>query len=107
MSKLSILNFNDFDSFLTEYIEKNTLSARGKKKLLAEYINIHPTSLSQVLSKTRVFTDEQVFLLGEFFNLSEIENQYIFLLYQISTTQNKNYKTRLMKRRDQLKKKIP
>ena len=105
MAKKSILEIDNFDLFLTEQVEKITLSERGKKKALAEFINIHPTSLSQIFNKTRVFTDEQVFLLCEFLNLSEMENQYVFLLYQISTTQNRNYKARLIKRRDTIRKK--
>ena len=73
MKKNSVLNHDDFSVFLKNEIVKNTNSKRGLKKELAEFINIHPTSLSQVLRGNRFFTDEQVFLLGEFLNLNEIE----------------------------------
>lgn len=105
MKKNSVLNHDDFSVFLKNEIVKNTNSKRGLKKELAEFINIHPTSLSQVLRGNRFFTDEQVFLLGEFLNLNEIESQYIFLLHQINITQNKNFKSRLTKRKDALKRK--
>lgn len=105
MSKNSPLKYDKFDGFLDYEVINNPRFKRGDKKDLAEFINIHPTSLSQVLNKTRSFTDEQVFLLGEYLELSELENQYVLLLHQIDGTTNKNYKTRLLKRRDNLKKK--
>lgn len=105
MKKESPLNYQTFSQFLDQEIVKGSRFKRGDKRDLAEYINIHPTSLSQVLNKTRSFSDEQVFLLGEYLDLSDIENQYILLLHQIDSTANKNYKARLIKRRDSIKKK--
>lgn len=105
MKNNKILNYENFIHFIENELVKNTQNKRGNKKEIAEYINIHPTSLSQVLSGSRFFTDEQVFLLGEYLNLNEMESQYIFLLHQIYITQNKQFKARLIKRRDTLKKK--
>lgn len=105
MRNSNILNYENFNNFLVSELVKNTENKRGNKKELADFINIHPTSLSQVLSGDRFFTDVQVFLLGEFLNLNEMESQYIFLLHQINLTQNKQFKVRLTKRRDALKKK--
>jgi plasmid maintenance system antidote protein VapI len=105
MKKNKILSYDFFNSFIENEFVKNTEIKRGNKKELADFINIHQTSLSQVLNGTRFFTDEQVFMLGEFLNLNEMESQYIFLLHQINITQNKQFKMRLIKRRDALKKK--
>lgn len=105
MSKSNTLVYEKFSDFIDHEIIKSTRFKRGEKKDLAEFINLHPTSLSQVLNGTRSFTEEQVFLLAEYLDLSEMENQYVTLLYQISQTNNKTYKTRLLKRRDNLKKK--
>lgn len=105
MTKGSPLTYEKFDTFLENEVVKNSRFKRGDKKELAEYINIHPTSLSQVLNRTRAFTDEQVFLLGEYLNLSEMENQYVLLLHQIENTHNKTYKARLLKRKESIKKK--
>lgn len=105
MGKIKILNYENFQVFLESEIVKNSENKWGNKKELAEYINIHPTSLSQVLKGSRFFTDEQVFLLGEYLNLNELEAQYIFLLHQINQTPNKEYKARLIKRKNSLKKK--
>ena len=104
MDKNSILNYTDFNLFLQKEIEKNTQLKRGEKKRIAEYLNIHPTLLSQIFSGNRQFSDEQVFLLGECLGLSELESDYIFLLHQISSTQNKKFRERLNKKREALKK---
>lgn len=103
MKNNSVLSYLDFHQFLRNEIENNTELKRGEKKRIAEYLNIHPTLLSQIFSGNRQFTDEQVFLLGECLGLSEIESDYIFLLHQISSTQNKNFKARLNKKREALK----
>jgi uncharacterized protein (TIGR02147 family) len=103
MNKNSVLNYSSFYDFLQKEIEKNTHLKRGEKKRIAEYLNIHPTLLSQIFSGNRQFTDEQVFLLGECLGLSELESDYIFLLHQIDSTQNKKFKERLNKKRDALK----
>lgn len=103
MKKSSILNYSNFHHFLQSEIEKNTHLKRGEKKRIAEYLNIHPTLLSQIFSGNRQFTDEQVFLLGECLGLSEVESDYVFLLHQIDSTQNKKFKERLIKKREALK----
>lgn len=105
MKKNRVLNYMSFNDFINNEIVKNTDSKRGFKRELSEFINIHPTSLSQVLNGLRTFTDDQVFLLGEFFDLNEIESQYIFILHQLNMTQNNEFKKRLIKRRDLIKKK--
>jgi len=103
MKNKSIFKYENFETFLKSEIVENSAIKRGEKKDLAEFVNIHPTSLSQVLNGTRFFTDEQVFLLGEYLNLSEIEGQYILLLHQIENTTNKIYKTRLIKNKNKIK----
>jgi len=103
MKKSSVLHYSDFSHFLQNEIEKNAHLKRGEKKRIAEYLNIHPTLLSQIFSGNRQFTDEQVFLLGECLGLSELENDYIFLLHQINSAQNKKFKERLIKKREAIK----
>lgn len=103
MSKKAIFNHTNFHQFLIQEIENNTDLKRGEKKAIAEHLNIHPTLLSQILSGSRVFTDEQVFLLGEYLGLTDLENDYIFLLHQIANTDNKRFKVRLNKKKDELK----
>lgn len=103
MKKTTILSYSDFHHFLKNEVENNTELKRGEKKRIAEFLNVHPTLLSQIFSGKRQFTDEQVFLLGECLNLSEIESDYIFLLHQISSTHNKDFKNRLNKKREALK----
>lgn len=103
MAKKAVFTYTSFSDFLVHEIEKNTDLKRGEKKLIAEALNIHPTLLSQILSGVRVFTEEQVFMLCEYFGFSELETDYVFILHQIANTQNKKYKERLHRKRDGLK----
>lgn len=104
MNNFNLFNYSDFDKFLKGEIEKNTRLKRGEKKRIAEYLNIHPTLLSQILSGNRQCTDEQVFLLCEKLGFTEIETDYIFLLHQINSTQNKRFRDRLIRKCNELKK---
>jgi uncharacterized protein (TIGR02147 family) len=103
MDKKSVFKYTNFTNFIENELEKNTHLKRGEKKLIADYLNIHPTLLSQIFSGARQFTDEQVFLLGEYLGVSELEADYIFLLHQISSTQNKKFKLRLNKKLEAIK----
>lgn len=103
MAKNIVFNCNNFHQFLIQGIENNTELKRGEKKAIAEYLNIHPTLLSQILSGSRVFTDEQVYLLGEYFGLTDLESDYIFVLHQIASIQNKKFKEKLIKKKDELR----
>jgi uncharacterized protein (TIGR02147 family) len=104
MNKKHLFSYDDFGIFLSKEYENNSHLRRGDKKELAEFLNIHPTSLSQIFKGTRVFTDEQVYLLGEYLNLTELEMEYLLLLHQIHNTQNKKYKELLQKKKNTIKK---
>jgi uncharacterized protein (TIGR02147 family) len=105
MAKNVVFNCSTFHQFLVQGIENNTELKRGEKKIIAEYLKIHPTLLSQILSGSRVFTDEQVYLLGEYFGLTDLESDYIFILHQIANTQNKKFKEKLSKKKEEIKNK--
>lgn len=105
MAKNSIFNYASFSQFLQNEVEKNTHMKRGEKKHIAEYLNIHPTLLSQIFSGQRYFSEEQVFLLLEYMGLSDFEIDYILILHQIHTTGNKKYRERLLKKKEMLKNK--
>lgn len=104
MKKLLVFEYEKFSEFLENTVVKNTKIKHGEKKEIAEFINIHPTTLSQVLNKTRALNDEQAFLLAKFFGLNEIECEYILLLHQIENSQNKIFKEALTKKKNKLKK---
>ena len=103
MRKNSVLGYHEFHDFLQKEIEKNTHLKRGEKKSIAKYLNIHPTLLSQIFSKNREFTPEQVFLLCDYLGLSELEGDYVALLHQISITQNKKFKENLLRKSEKIK----
>ena len=105
MKKNSVFNCSTFHQFLVLGIENNTDLKRGEKKSISDYLGIHPTLLSQILSGSRSFTEEQVFLLGEYFGLSDLENDYISTLHQIEKSQSKIFKAKLIKKKDDLKRK--
>lgn len=104
MRKQGVLEYEKFSDFLDWEVVKNTRIKHGEKKDLAEFINIHPTTLSQVLNGSRSFSDEQAYMLSKFLNLSEIESEYVLLLHQIENSQNKIFKESLIKKKNKIKK---
>lgn len=105
MAKNGVFVCTSFHQFLIQTIENNTDLKRGEKKSIAEFLGIHPTLLSQILSGTRTFTEEQVYLLGEYFGLTDIESDYIRTLHQLENSQSKIFKAKLLKQKEELKKK--
>jgi uncharacterized protein (TIGR02147 family) len=105
MTKNIIFNCTTFHQFLVLGIENNTDLKRGEKKSISDFLGIHPTLLSQILSGSRTFTEEQVFLLGEYFGLTDLENDYISTLHQLENCQSKIFKAKLVRKKDELKRK--
>ena len=103
MNKNIVFNCSNFHQFLMTGLENNSDLKRGEKKAIAEFLGIHPTLLSQIISGSRIFTDEQVFLLGEYLGLTDLESDYVFLLHQIANTQNKKFKEKLVRKKEELK----
>lgn len=103
MAKTTIFDCSNFHQFITQSLENNSEFKRGEKRALAEFVGIHPTLLSQILSGTRNFTDEQVYLLGEYLGLTDLENDYVYVLHQIATCQTKKFKDKLLRRKEELK----
>ena len=105
MTKNIVFNCSTFHQFLVMGIENNTDLKRGEKKSISDFLGIHPTLLSQILSRSRTFSEEQVFLLGEYFGLTDLENDYISTLHQIENCQSKIFKAKLIRKKEELKRK--
>lgn len=73
---------NDYRSFIREHLKKRSPKGRGEIAKLAEFIGVHPTFVSQVLTDKKDFNLEQSLSIAEFLNLTEIENKYFLLLVQ-------------------------
>ncbi|MGE3610757.1 MAG: TIGR02147 family protein [Bacteriovoracaceae bacterium] len=100
----TVFDYQDFYQFLPNEIEKIARNKRGEKSRLAEYLNVMPSLLSQYLSGSRVLSEDQVFLISEFLGHSELEREYVSLLFRYSMASNKKLKMNLKEKMDQIKK---
>jgi uncharacterized protein (TIGR02147 family) len=78
---VNILKFYDFNLYVTEYLNYLAKNEHGIKKKMCEHLNIHPSLLSQVLNGNRQLGLDQVYLLADFFRLTETELEYFLILF--------------------------
>ncbi|MGZ3806009.1 MAG: TIGR02147 family protein [Pseudobdellovibrionaceae bacterium] len=80
---MNIFEHDNYKEALKLYIRKKGKANRGAYKNLAEYLGVHATLISQVLSGAKDFTEEQIFSVCDFLGIPELETQYLWILVQI------------------------
>lgn len=100
---MSIFDYIDYKAFLKRQFRTRGSFGRGSMARLAEYINVHPTFISQVLSGSKDFMEEQAIPISEFLGLNENEQEYFLVLIQIERAGSKQLKDHFRKRRDLLR----
>ena len=89
---MSQFSHNDYRSFIREILEKRPRKGRGELQKMAQYLRIHTTLMSQIMSGLRELTEEQTFDLCSYFELTEAESEYFQLLVKIERAGTQNYK---------------
>ena len=77
-----IFEFNDYRSFLKNYIETRPQKGRGVMTQMAAHLHVHSTLISLILSGKRHLTLEQACELIDFVDLTEEEGDYFLLLVE-------------------------
>ena len=83
------MNIFTMDSY--KKIIQSTLPRGGSKKL-ADYLGVHPTYISQVLTGDREFSEEQILQVCEFLSFKKMETRYLLCLVQIERAGSKKLK---------------
>lgn len=77
-----ITEFKHYKAFLKAVIRAQANKGRGQGRRLAEYLNVAPIAISQVLVGDRHFTTDQAMKIGEFYGFDEATTEY--LIYSVS-----------------------
>lgn len=79
---MNIFEQQNYKDIIKFYIGKSS-KARGVYKNIAEYLGVHATLISQILSGEKEFTEEQIFSVCEFLGIPKLETEYLWILVQI------------------------
>lgn len=80
---MNVFELDDYKKALKLFIREKQGSSRGILKQIAEYLGVHATLISQILSGSKDFTEEQIFAVCEFLGIPKLESQYLWTLVQI------------------------
>ncbi len=79
---MTIFEFNDYRTYLRQYIRHLPRKGRGELSKIAQHLRVNTTLISQIMSGLREFNPEQALLLSEYLAHSEAETEYFSLLIQ-------------------------
>ena len=101
---MRIYSFNDYRSFIKNYIETLPKKGRGEISRMAESLRIPQPLMSQILSGDKDLNLEQADLLSDYLQLTDNEKTYLFTLVQIEKSGRENLKKHFINERNRLKK---
>jgi uncharacterized protein (TIGR02147 family) len=102
---MNIFELDDYKEAIKLFIrQKDKASQRGAFKNLAEYLGVHATLVSQVLSGTKDFTEEQIFSVCDFLGIGKLEGQYLWILVQIERAGSVKLKNHYIELKEQMRK---
>jgi uncharacterized protein (TIGR02147 family) len=91
---ISIFIFDSYKSFLEKKILSLPNNGRGFTTKLAEYMQLNPSFLSQVIKADKHFSLEQALKVAEYLSLNALEQEYFLCLIQherAATIELRNY----------------
>ena len=100
---MDLFKLDDYKEALKLIIRNRATGSRGAFKNIAEYLGVNPTYVSQVLSGSRHFSEEQIFSACEYLGTSQLEAQYLLILVQIERAGTFKLKDHFIKLRGQMR----
>lgn len=101
-----VYNYDDYKVFFNELIRSKKNNGRGLYSKIAKYLGVSNVLVSQVLNGDRNFVRDKVFNLCLFFELSELETDYVLSLYEANVAVSGKHRDFLMGRLKKLKAEI-
>lgn len=101
---VQIYNFDDYRSFLHEWMKSHPNQGYGKSAKIAQALEVSPTLVTFVMNGTKDFTMEQAMDLSEFLGLSEHEGDYLLALVSYARAGKENLRNKIKKKILKLKK---
>ncbi len=101
---MTIFEHSDYKLYLKTYIAALPRKGRGEINRLANYLSVHPTLVSQVISGSKDFTAEQAYRLCGYLGLAPLESDYFILLVQVERAGTHDFKKYYKAKLEDLKK---
>lgn len=89
---MNVFESSDYKEILRFHFKEKRKQQKGLSRKLAEYLGVHPTLVSQVLTGSKDFTEEQILLVCEFLGVSGLESKYLLALVQWERAGSKKLK---------------
>ena len=89
---LPIYNFNDYKEFINSLVQKCPNRGRGVYARLAKFMDVSSVLVSQVLKGDRNFSRDKLFLVTQFFELDEINTEYLITLFDLNLSKSESHK---------------
>lgn len=102
--KSTVFDFEDYRDFVLSKLDEQI--TRGSRSRFAQSIRIHPTTLSQVLSKSRHLSYDQAFEAAQYFALSLEETEFFLLQLQFHQAATVDYKLFIKNQMQKIEKNI-
>lgn len=81
-SDMNIFELSNYKAIIQSILTEKRKLQKGISRQLAEYLNVHPSMISQALTGNKDFSEEQMILITEFLGLPQLESQYLLILLQ-------------------------
>ncbi|MFN9065638.1 MAG: TIGR02147 family protein, partial [Bdellovibrionales bacterium] len=100
---MNIFEVDDYKEVLKLFIRNKGNRPRGISKSIAEHLGVHATLISQIMSGSKDFTEEQIFSVSEFLGIPKLETYYLWILVQIERAGSVKLKNHYIELKQQLR----
>ncbi len=80
---MNVFEQDDYKETLKLIVRNRGQAQRGLYRKIAEHLGVHATLVSQILSGTKDFSEEQMLSVCQFLGISKLESQYLLTLLKI------------------------
>jgi len=84
MKKLSLLDYQDYKSYINDLLQSMENGGRGQFQKMAKYLGVHSTLMSQVFKSRKELNHEQALRLTQYFSMSSFEQNYFLNLISLA-----------------------
>ena len=100
---MKIFECVSYKEILQEYIKTQPKNGRGMVKLIADFLNVNASLVSQIISGTRDFSEEQAYALTRFMGLRPLEIEYFMSLLHVARAGSAELKKHYQEKSQKLK----
>jgi len=102
---MNIFEHEDYKEILKLIVRSRGKAQRGLFRKIAEHLGVHATLVSQVISGSKDFSEEQMLSVCDFLGVSKMESQYLLCLLQIERAGSKKLKDHYTENKEELRRK--